>query len=46
MLQRTRLLVFQTQDLMLDLKYDGSQYLCILKENVVTVYYELDFAFW
>lgn len=31
---------------MLDLMYDGSQYLCILNENVATVYYELDFKFW
>lgn len=30
---------------MLDLIYDGSQYLCILNENVAIVYFELDFAF-
>lgn len=31
---------------MLDLIFDGSQYLCILNENVATVCYELDLAFW
>lgn len=42
----TRLLVFQIQDSVLSLVYDGRQYLFMLNENVAIVCYELEFRFW